>query len=69
MALNLYFILRLPVTCLSCSLQALSPHEAAALLLVMLGQLPKALVPNIAILLIEAAIEAGQVGPETSTDP
>lgn len=43
--------------------QALDPHQAAALLLVMLGELPKALLPNMAIVLIEAAIEAGQVRP------
>ena len=41
--------------------QATSPHEAAALLLVMLGELPRALIPMPAIMLIEAAVEAGQV--------
>ncbi len=43
-------------------LQEATSHEAAAMLLVMLGELPRTLIPAAAVVLVGAAVEAGQVG-------
>ena len=48
--------------------QSTPPHEAAALLLVMLGELPRPLLPATAVTLIDAAWEAGQL-PESAQLP